>query len=269
MNELFTLLIHQPVYNLLIVLYRLFSENLGLAIIVIALLSRLILLPLALRQNKMMAQNKEFSERIKEIKAKYKNDKVKQQEEMMKAQSEFMPAQLAGCLPLILQFILLITINNVFSQLFIDGISSFSRYAYSFVPTFPEGYVLNTTFLGIVDLNVHPNTLEFNAAIIPYLGIILLVGLTQYLSTKFIQPAIHESKKEQDQKKEKKSKKEENPTQDFSEVLAQSTKQTMFLFPILIMTAAYSFATGLSLYWIAQSTFVIIQQILLRRLKKI
>src|SRR5690606_37349133 len=136
------------------------------------------------------------------------------------------------------------------------------------VPTFPEGYVLNTTFLGIVDLNVHPNTLEFNAAIIPYLGIILLVGLTQYLSTKFIQPAIHESKKEQDQKKEKKSKKEENPTQDFSEVLAQSTKQTMFLFPILIMTAAYSFATGLSLYWIAQSTFVIIQQILLRRLKK-
>lgn len=266
MNELFTALIHQPVFNILVLFYRLFGENLGLAIIAIALLSRLVLLPLSIRQNKMVSENQVFSEKVKEIKNKYKKDKKKQQEELMKIQSEYLPSQLAGCLPLIVQFILLITINNVFVSIFTDPSKFsevFSKFAYVESLNFPSGYTLNTSFLGM-DLNVLPSSIGFGTAgILPYIVVILLVGLTQYYSAKLLQPS-----KKVEQKKEEEKKHKSGEPEDFSEVLQKTTQQTMFLLPIMIMAASYSFATGLSIYWISQSVFLIIQQIVLKRFKK-
>lgn len=276
MNEIFTVLVHQPVFNILMVFYKVLGENLGLAIIGIALLSRLILLPLAIRQNRMLKQNQEFSEKVKTIKKTHKEDKKKQQEEMMKIQSEYLPSQIAGCLPLIVQFILLITINNVFTQIFTNPsqfTEVFSQYAYGpLANMFPPGYVLNTAFLGM-DLNVHPNTLGFGTPeIIPYLILIALVGITQYYSVKVMQPKKKEDENKDGKnngkdKKDKKGKKE-NPAEDFSETLQKTTQQTMLLLPIMIMAASYSLAAGLSVYWVSQSTFVIIQQKLLMRYKK-
>jgi YidC/Oxa1 family membrane protein insertase len=269
--DLFTVLFYQPIYNLIVVLYRFFGGDLGLAIITIALLSRFILLPLALRQAKMMSTNQEFSKKTKEIKEKHKNDKQKQQEELMKLQSEYLPGQLAGCLPLIIQFILLININNVFYNIFSKGIQSFSEVAYSFVPSFPQGTELNTSFLGLIDLNIHPNTIPFTAAIIPYLVIILLVGITQYLSIKIAQPANSEKLGDKDgksnNKKNRLDKKSAEKPEDFSEILAQSTKQTMFLLPVMISLFSFNFAAGLSLYWIVQNSFVIIQQFFFNKYK--
>jgi len=46
--DIFTALTYQPIYNLLIVFYRLFSDNLALALIAIALISRLITVPVQL-----------------------------------------------------------------------------------------------------------------------------------------------------------------------------------------------------------------------------
>lgn len=269
MNEIFTVLVHQPVFNILMVLYKLLGENLGLAIIAIALLSRLLLLPLAIRQNRMLKKNQEFSDKVKEIKTKHKQDKKKQQEEMMKVQSEYLPSQIAGCLPLIVQFILLITINNVFNQIFANPANFtqvFQQYAYPPLQNmFPPGYVLNTSFLGM-DLNVHPSSIGFTStAIIPYLILIALVGITQYYSAKLMQPK--KEKKEDDKSKSKNKK--DNPAEDFSETLQKTTQQTMLLLPVMIMAASYSLAAGLSLYWLSQNTFVIIQQkFLLNRLKK-
>ena len=104
--DIFTVLFYQPIFNLMVVLYRLFSENLGLAIILIALISRLVTLPISLRQAKMMTTNKEMQEKLDAVKKKFKNEKEKLQQELAKVQSEYLPAQLAGCLPAILQFIL-------------------------------------------------------------------------------------------------------------------------------------------------------------------
>lgn len=274
MNELFTAIFHQPIFNLLVVFYRLFGENLGLAIIAIALLTRVILLPLAIKQMSMMKQNQEFSKKVKEIKEKYKNDKQKQQEETMKLQSEFLPSQIAGCLPLIVQFVLLITINNVFHQLLESTTiaAAFNKFAYPFVPTFSESYQLNTNLFGIVDFfTTTPQKIAgesgfLSTAMLPFLILILLVGITQYFSAKVVQPKkIEETEKE---KETKKKKKEENPTEDFAETLQKTTQQTMFLLPIMIMAASLGFPAGLSVYWVAQSTFVIVQQILLNRFRK-
>jgi membrane protein insertase Oxa1/YidC/SpoIIIJ len=63
--------------------------------------------------------------------------------------------------------------------------------------------------------------------------------------------------------------KNENPTEDFSAALQQSTKQTMFLFPIMIAFFSYSIPIGLSIYWIVQNTFVIIQTLVIKRIKSL
>lgn len=268
--DIFTVLFYQPIYNLLVVLYRLFSENLGLAIILLALFSRIITLPITLRQMKMTASGKEMQEKINEIKKKYKNNKEKQQQEMMKVQQEYLPAQLAGCLPVILQLILFINVYNVINNLIAQGIESFNTVAYQFVPTFDSGYVLNTNFLGFFDLKTAAANFNItDPQIIPYILIVILVAITQYFSTKYMMNGSAAATAKADIKlaKAKKDKKDDAP-EDFGAIIQQSTKQTMLLLPILIGLVSYNVASGLGFYWIAQSSFVIIQQFITNQFRK-
>lgn len=103
---IFQLLFYQPTFNLLIILYRAFADNLGLAIIVIAVLSRIITIPITRKQIKSAEDNKKFKKEYDAIKAKLKNKPEKQKEELAKLQMQYLPSQLGGCLPLILQLIL-------------------------------------------------------------------------------------------------------------------------------------------------------------------
>lgn len=262
--DILTVIFYQPIFNFIIVLYRLFGENLGLAIILIALISRLITLPISLRQQKMMGTNQEMQAKMNEIKKKHKNDKKRQQEEMARVQSEYLPAQLSGCLPAILQFILFINIYNVINNL-IKGAESFNIVAYPFVEKFVEGYQLHTSFFGIVDLKTTAASIGFNnLQILPYIIFIILAALTQYFSIKM---SLNQNKKSADQDtKDSKKDSKLNPAEDFSSALQQSTQQTMLLFPLMIAVFSYSIPIGLSIYWIAQNLFVIIQTLLLKRL---
>jgi len=281
--DIFTVLFYQPLFNLLVVLYRLFSENLGLAIIAIALLSRLVTLPITIRQMKMTATSKEMQKKMDEIKKKYKNKddrKEQQQKELMAVQSEYLPAQLAGCLPAILQLILFINVYNVINNIIAKGVESFNIVAYSFVPQFPTNYTLNTNFLGIFDLKTAAAQLGLtNTSVIPYLIIVVLVAVTQYFSMKYMMGnnpvgLPTDDKKEEDKgkgknnKNEKYSKKDEKAPDDFGSIMAQSSKQTALLFPLMIGLISYNVASGVGFYWIAQSSFVIIQQFITRKLNQ-
>ncbi len=262
--DIFTVLFYQPIFNLMVVLYRLFSENLGLAIILIALISRLVTLPISLRQAKMMTTNKEMQEKLDAVKKKFKNEKEKLQQELAKVQSEYLPAQLAGCLPAILQFILFINIYNVINNLIKTGAESFNIVAYPFIEKFAEGYQIHTSFFGIVDLKTAASAIGFeNLGILPYIIFIALSAITQYISIKMSMP-----KNAVSTEKDKSRDKKEAPTEDFAAALQQSTKQTMVLFPIMIAFISYSIPIGLSVYWIVQNTFVIIQTLLIQRFQR-
>src|SRR5688572_17069963 len=142
--NIFNVLFYEPLYNALIILYRALGDDLGLAIIAIALLSRFIMIPLTIRQIKMAESSREFSEKMKEIKKKYKKNKEKQQEELMKLQSQYLPAQIGGCLPMIFQFIFFINIYRVIKNLIDEGTSGFNEVAYSFVDRFPSDYHIDS-----------------------------------------------------------------------------------------------------------------------------
>lgn len=268
--DITTVLLYQPIYNLLIVFYRVFGGDLGLAIIAIAALSRLLTFPITMRQIKMAEKGQEFNERTKEIKKKYKNNKEKQQQELMKVQSEYLPGQLGGCFSLIIQFVLLINILNVIRNLFEIGVGSFNEVAYSFVPQFAESATINTKFLGVIDLTLSPGSLGSNdlVQLAPYVLLAILVGLTQFASSRILMGLRKkkESNKPDTKKKSNKNKaKKVDEPEDFSEIMQRSTQQTMMIFPILIVFMALNFPAGLSLYWTVQSGLVIIQQLLVDR----
>jgi YidC/Oxa1 family membrane protein insertase len=87
--------------------------NYGIAIIVLTLLIRVALLPLFLKQMKSTQAMQAIQPKIKEIQKKYKGNRQKSQEETMKLYQESGVNPLASCLPLLLQFPVLIAIYSV------------------------------------------------------------------------------------------------------------------------------------------------------------
>jgi YidC/Oxa1 family membrane protein insertase len=275
--DIFTVLIYQPIYNLLVALYRLFGNDLGLAIIAVAVLLRILMLPLTSKQIKMAEKSREFNEQIKELKDKYKNDKEKLNAEMIKLQSQYLPGQLNGCLSLIVQLILIINIYNVVSNLFSDkGIETFNSLAYNFVHPFEPGASINGNFLGIVDLQTVGNTLSDDfTRFLPYLALALMAGAAQYYSSKFLmglrnKRMVKPEKSSQAKKetKNKKNSKHETPEPaDFTAIMERSNRQTMVVFSALLVFMSLTLPAGLSLYWTVQSGLVIIQQLALERIQ--
>lgn len=102
MGNLFSVLITEPLGAILGFIYS-FVNSYGLTIILFTIVIKIILLPLAIKQQKSMAQQQKIQPLIAEIQKKYKNDKEKMNQEMMKLYQEhkFNPA--GGCLPLLIQ----------------------------------------------------------------------------------------------------------------------------------------------------------------------
>ena len=96
-----------PMTNALLLLYDLLSNNFVLAIAIFTVLIRLVTLPLNLRQQKSSIKMQEMQPQIQAIQKKYKDNPAKMQEEFKRI--GYNPAEsLAGCLPLLLQFPILI-----------------------------------------------------------------------------------------------------------------------------------------------------------------
>jgi membrane protein insertase Oxa1/YidC/SpoIIIJ len=163
---------------------------------------------------------------------------------------------------MIFQFIVFINIYSIIRNLIGQGVTSFNDLAYSFVPKFAEGYTINTDFFGIVDLKQTANGVNEFPQILPYIILILLVGLTQWGSMKVMMALRSDDKEE-----EKKPKKKGEP-EDFGEIFQQSTRQAMLLMPIVFMFLSFNLPSGLSIYLITTSTFVILQQLFMHKIRR-
>ena len=98
--------------SLLAWLYDL-TGNFGFAIIILTIVFRVVLLPLGIKQIKSMQAMQALQPKIKEIQKKYKGNKQKIQEQTMKLYQEYGVNPLGGCLPLLLQFPILIAMYSV------------------------------------------------------------------------------------------------------------------------------------------------------------
>ena len=82
--------------------------NFGIAIIILTIVFRIVLLPLGIKQIKSMQAMQALQPKIKEIQKRFKGNKQKIQEQTMKLYQEYGVNPLGGCLPLLLQFPILI-----------------------------------------------------------------------------------------------------------------------------------------------------------------
>jgi YidC/Oxa1 family membrane protein insertase len=104
-------IINVPIGYLLRYCYLLVS-NYGLAIILVGIITKILLVPLAVKQQKSSLAQMKFGPRVREIQQKYATDRDRQQREMAKLQAEgYSPA--AGCSTLLIQFPIIIGIYNV------------------------------------------------------------------------------------------------------------------------------------------------------------
>jgi YidC/Oxa1 family membrane protein insertase len=85
----------------------------GLAIILLTIFFRLVLLPLGIKQIKAMQATQALQPKVKEIQKKYKGNRQKIQEQQMKLYQEYGVNPLGGCLPVLLQFPILIAMYSV------------------------------------------------------------------------------------------------------------------------------------------------------------
>lgn len=90
--------------------------NYGVAIILFAVLVKLVLSPFTVMSYRSMAAMREVQPKMQAIQEKYKENPQKQQEEVMKLYRKEKVNPLGGCLPMLLQFPILITLWRFFQN---------------------------------------------------------------------------------------------------------------------------------------------------------
>src|SRR5436190_8562084 len=98
----------QPLVDVANAVLTFFHDNVGVgwgvAIILLTFATRLVILPLSLRQIRSMRAMQALQPQIKAIQERYKDDKQRLQRELMTFYQENKINPLASCVPLILQF---------------------------------------------------------------------------------------------------------------------------------------------------------------------
>jgi YidC/Oxa1 family membrane protein insertase len=91
-------------------------KNYGLAIILFTIFVKLAILPLAVKQYRSMAKMQEVQPHLQEIQRKYKNDKEKLNQETLKIYQEYKVNPAGGCLPLLIQMPIIISLYWVIQK---------------------------------------------------------------------------------------------------------------------------------------------------------
>lgn len=243
----------EPAINALIFIYNLLGGNFGLAIIIFTALVRLLTLPLTYQQMRstMVMSEIQKSDRYKKMQEKYKNDKQKMSEAQMKLFKEVGYNPFGGCLGLLVQFPIIIGLYQaIIRSLAATPVQLFdlSKHIYSSIPA--NLIPLNSNFLYMNLGQPERLPLEFLAGTsleilqnqIPVLTI--LVVISTYLQTKLTTPASTDQSS------------------------AQMTQMMSLYMPLLLGYFAYSYASGLALYFVTSNLLGMVQGLVMRRIRE-
>lgn len=116
---MFTTFIYQPLLNVTLLLYGSVGfGDLGFTIILMTVLVRVAMLPLSLKAARSQRAMAQLAPEMEKIKEQHKGDTSAQSEAIMRLYKERGVSPLSGCLPLLIQFPLLIGLYRVFLGVF-------------------------------------------------------------------------------------------------------------------------------------------------------
>lgn len=252
----------------------------GLAIILLTVVTRIILLPLSIKQTRSMREMQRIQPEVKKLQQKHKGDRQKMNEEMMALYKEHGVNPFGGCLPLLMQFPFLISLYWVIraplkylgytwpEDTGTNAIVPIKDYVVSHAPAIVDSLrntqltndlrehaVAVNNFIGLrLDCSTSavwqgdpsPSGIACGpglVAALPYFLLIALMGFTTWYQQKQMQS--------------------QNPSA--GGVQAQQMQLMGRIMPAFLMFIAYSFPTGVVIYWLTTNVWTIGQQRLMLR----
>lgn len=235
-------IIISPFINVILFIYSIVGQNFGIAIILFTILIRLITHPLMVSQIKGSSnmQNLQSNEKWKAMQEKYKNDKEALAREQMALYKELGINPFASCLPMLVQFPIIIGLYQAIIQSMAHtplDLLKLTRHIYPGFLDAAELIPVNNQFLW---MNLgQPERLPIFGVGVPILAI--LVVITTYLQSKLMTP----------------------PTASPNDQSAQMTGMMNLYMPIFMGWLAWTLASGLSLYFVISNVVGILQYAIL------
>lgn len=226
-GDIFTLVLLDPMTNLLVLLNNLLFGNFGLAIIAFTILIRLITFPLTLRQLHQTRAMQELSPKIQELNKKYSDPRRRQQETMaLYKESGVNPLGCVG--PFAIQIPIFLALFYAIRQTLPESPEALERLAihlYSW-DYLQHAVPIGTHFLGL-DLR-HPNVI-----------MVFLVAVTSWAQSKTtVTPVTTDQQR------------------------AQQQMMTIMM-PGMFAFFALSFPSGVSLYWVVNALVAVASNIVI------
>ena len=211
--------IEKPILWLLKQLYDL-AGNFGVAIILLTVVVRLLMFPIAQKQFASMAAMKAVQPKMKAIQERHKDDKQKQQQEIMKLYKDEGVNPLAACRPLLLQIPIFFGLYKVLMLSIEMRHKPFALWIEDLSAPDPA-HILN--LFGLLQFDV-PSLIAIGP-------LAVLLGVTMWLTFKL------------------------NPT-----AMDPMQQQIFSIMPWVLMFVMAPFAAGLLLYWITNNVLTLAQQ---------
>ena len=266
MGDFFNLVFINPIINILVAVYSVFSfihlpYALGFAIIGLTIVIRFILYPMTTAQLKASMKMQKIAPHLSKLKERHKGDAKKMQEETMRLYKEHGINPAAGCLPVLIQLPIIWALYSVLQRMVTlkpeAAIAEVNKIVYFDFLKLKNAW--DISFFGLPLGEMPSKIMSFNnlfAVSSLILLVPILTGVFQFILSKMMIPAktgvaILEKDIEKKTQIDKK---------DASDFASAFQTQSMFIFPIMIGFFSFGFPIGLSLYWNTFTVFGIIQQ---------
>lgn len=227
MDWLWNNAILNPMVNVLLWLYGLLGNNYVLAILIFTALTRLILWPLTAQQTKSSTAMQELQPKLKKLQEKYKDSPEELNRKTMELYKEAGVNPVGGCLPLLVQFPILIGLYQALRASLAAApleLLTLSQHLYPH-QSLPDFLKWLPNAAALLPLNNHFAWLDLSKPDALFILPVLVV-VTTFLQNKLLTP----------------------PNPDPQQGAMNATMQLMM--PLMIGWFSLSFPSGLSIYWV-------------------
>lgn len=216
----------ESILKLVLQVFQSVINNWGLSIILLTILVKVLVFPLTHKGSEATARMAELQPKMKELQDKHKNNPQKLNQEMAEFYKKEGYNPLSGCMPLLIQFPLIIAMFNLFNN-------HFELRGAMFIPGW------------IPDLSAPESIFNFAPLNIPFIGsdlrlLPIIYVASQLLYGKFTQTPDQQSNSQM--------------------------KIIMYVMPLVFFFIFYSAPSGLLVYWIATNVLTIVQQMIINKM---
>jgi YidC/Oxa1 family membrane protein insertase len=233
-----------------------FGKNSGaswaLSIVLLTIAMRLVLFPVFVKQIRNQRAMQTLQPKMKELQAKYKNDKEKLNQEMMAMWKEAGANPLSGCLPLLLQIPIFISLFHTLRAIkpINSTCNAHTLACFSGKPGFSQANIYSAAHAKIFGV---PISADFTSSLtylhalggsqtatrILCLLLTVLMGATTFITQKQLMARSGPAASSQ---------------------MAQQQKILLYVFPLVFLLYGFKFPIGVLLYWLTTNVWSMVQQ---------